>query len=255
MQVVISPAKKLDFKSPTKTTLYSEADFLKRSEQLILILKKKSVSEIANFMKLSDNLAEENVARYKAWQLPFTTENAKQAIFSFVGDVYVGLDAASLSEDDLHFAQQHLRILSGLYGLLKPLDLIQAYRLEMGKSLENKHGSNLYKFWGNDITEALNRGSNTDILVNLASGEYFKAIKPKLLNANIITPIFKDQKQDIYKVIGFFAKKARGLMVRYIIDNRITDAENLKNFNIDGYYFCPSQSTDSDWVFLRDTQI
>ncbi|MCJ8324851.1 MAG: peroxide stress protein YaaA [Rhizobiales bacterium] len=253
MQIVISPAKTLDFDSKPTTNIYTDSIFLDQSSLLIDRLAKYSVARIAKLMSLSKNLATLNAERYKSWQLPFNPDNAKQAILAFKGDVYLGLVAETMSQADLDFAQQNLRILSGLYGVLKPLDLIQPYRLEMGTSLKYQRANNLYQFWGDKITNSLNE-EGQDTLINLASNEYFKAIKPKKLNANIITPIFKDCKAGNYKVISFFAKKARGMMARYIIDNRLTQPENIKSFQVAGYYFNAEQSTANEWVFLREEQ-
>ena len=262
MQIVISPAKTLDFETPAVTKTFSHPTFLDKSQLLINNLSKKSVQDIAILMKLSDKLAALNVARFGSWQQPFTCENAKQAILAFKGDVYTGLDAETLSEDDFTFAQQHLNILSGLYGLIKPLDLIQPYRLEMGTKLAQGSWQNLYQFWGNTLTQQLNHNCEAQqncgdmaVVINLASNEYFKAVQAKDLQARLITPIFKDQKNGQYKIISFFAKKARGMMVRFIVDNRITDVEQLKAFDYAGYYFSPGQSKADDWVFLREAQI
>ncbi|MEH6443063.1 MAG: peroxide stress protein YaaA [Oceanospirillaceae bacterium] len=263
MQIVISPAKTLDFETPAITDTYSQAAFLDKSQSLIDNLEKKSVQDVASLMKLSDKLAALNVARFGSWQLPFTPDNAKQAILAFKGDVYTGLDAQTLNEQDFNFAQKHLRILSGLYGLLQPLDLIQPYRLEMGTKLKLQSKENLYQFWGSTLTNQINENTaklsidskDQAVLINLASNEYFKAVQPKALNARLITPIFKDQKNGQYKIISFFAKKARGMMVRYIIDKRITDASLLKGFDYAGYYYSPEQSSANDWVFLRAEQV
>ncbi|MEM5530686.1 peroxide stress protein YaaA [Gammaproteobacteria bacterium AS21] len=256
MQIVISPAKTLDFDTPAITGTFSHSSFLDKSQLLIDHLEKYSIQDIATLMKLSDKLAALNVARFGSWQRPFTPDNAKQAILAFKGDVYTGLDAETLSEQDFEFAQQHVRILSGLYGLLKPLDLIQPYRLEMGTKLKYQNLTNLYQFWDKDLTDQLNTDSSGELptLINLASNEYFKAVKSKELKAKLITPIFKDQKNGQYKIISFFAKKARGMMVRYIIDNRITDSQKLKEFDYAGYYYSPEQSTHNEWVFLREQQ-
>jgi hypothetical protein len=205
-------------------------------------------------MKLSDKLAGLNAARFGEWSTPFTVENARQAILSFNGDVYAGLDAQTFNDDDFDFAQQHFKILSGLYGLLKPLDLIQAYRLEMGCKLRNSRGENLYQFWGDIITNELNQSlqdNNDDVLINLASTEYFKSVKTTLLNATVVTPIFKDWKNGQYKIISFFAKKARGLMARYIIQNKLTMADDIKQFDLGGYQYEPTMSKGNDWVFTR----
>jgi len=254
MLAVISPAKKLDFESPAKDLPIQQCQLLEQAEHLIKRCKELSPADIASLMKLSDNLAGLNAARFGQWNTPFTLDNAKQAIFSFKGDVYVGLDAETLSADDLAFAQGHLRILSGLYGLLRPLDLMQAYRLEMGTKLDNDRGKNLYEFWGSLITDCLNQSlkdNNSEILVNLASTEYFKAVKAKNINAQIITPVFKDYKNGQYKIISFYAKKARGLMVRYMINKRVENPEQLTGFDYEGYAFDQSQSTNTTMVFTR----
>ncbi len=252
MRIIISPAKKLHEGKALPDYPATQPIFLPQSQQLIDILSMKDSFEIADLMKLSIKLADLNMQRYQSWHTPFTTDNAKQALFSFAGDVYQGLDAASLNAADIDFAQQHLRILSGLYGLLRPLDLMQPYRLEMGTKLANFKGSNLYDFWGDKLTQQLNQELNsTDTLINLASNEYFKAIKPKVLNASIITPTFKENKGGTYKVVGIYAKKARGLMSRFIIQHRITQVEDLKNFAVDGYSYNPSLSTSDNWVFSR----
>lgn len=255
MKIVISPAKTLDFETPAQTNIHSQPAYLEQSQQLIDELKVLSVSDIATLMKLSDKLSSLNMARFGSWATPFNQDNAKQALLAFKGDVYTGLNAESFSEKDFEFAQQSLRILSGLYGLLKPLDLIQAYRLEMGTKFANSQGKDLYQFWGNQLTDALNQEFSKDsdpVLVNLASNEYFKAVKAKELQARIITPIFKDWKNGQYKIISFYAKKARGLMTAYIIQNQLTEPEQLKGFNADGYYFSPENSKGDDWCFLRD---
>ncbi|WP_210396212.1 peroxide stress protein YaaA [Motiliproteus sediminis] len=255
MLILISPAKTLDFDTPPTTDQATQPDFLDQAEALIKQLREYPPQQIATLMKLSDKLATLNAARFGQWQRPFTTDNAKQALLAFKGDVYTGLDAPSLDAAGLTFAQQHLRILSGLYGLLRPLDLMQPYRLEMGTRLANPAGKDLYAYWGEQITEALNQllqQQQIDTLVNLASNEYFKSVQPKSLNARLVTPVFKDQKNGQYKIISFYAKKARGLMARYAIDHRITDAEALKGFDSEGYYYAPAQSDADTWVFLRD---
>ncbi|WP_300494263.1 peroxide stress protein YaaA, partial [uncultured Methylophaga sp.] len=223
MLTVISPAKTLDFDTPVSTNKYSEPRFLDQSQQLIEQLKKLSSQEIANLMKISDKLAGLNMVRFQQWQTPFTEENAKQAILAFKGDVYTGLAAETLDDKGLDFAQQHLRILSGLYGVLRPLDLMQPYRLEMGTPFQNDAGRDLYSFWGDKIRQSLEGepALKDGVLINLASNEYFKAVDAKKLNATIITPVFKDWKNGQYKMISFYAKKARGLMSRYIIDQQI----------------------------------
>lgn len=254
MLLVVSPAKKLDFESPVATNKYTQPDLLKESQLLIDECVKLSPSDIASLMKLSDKLAGLNAARFGEWATPFTPENARQAVLSFNGDVYSGLDAQSFSDEDFEFAQQHFRILSGLYGLLKPLDLMQAYRLEMGCKLSNERGENLYHFWGDIITNALNEvlsEQDDDVLINLASTEYFKSVKKKSLKATIITPAFKDWKNDQYKMISFYAKKARGMMARYIIQNKITNIEEIKKFDLGGYQYNEDFSKGNDWVFTR----
>ena len=255
MLILISPAKSLDFETKSTSNNYSEAAFLKDSQALIKQLRKLSTDEIADFMGISPKLAQLNFERFINWQLPFSTDNAKQALLAFKGDVYTGLDAYSLNEDELQTAQNDLRILSGLYGVLKPLDLIQAYRLEMGKKLQTKKGNNLYEFWGDKITKEINKSliaKNDKYLINLASNEYFKSVDKKKVKAEIITPVFKDFKNGQYKVISFFAKKARGLMTRFIIQNKITDPEHLKAFNSEGYNFNPQLSKNTELVFTRD---
>lgn len=255
MKLVISPAKTLDFESAPVTQTYSDPSFLENSQLLVDELKELSQADVATLMKLSDKLAALNVARFGSWETPFTPENAKQAILAFKGDVYTGLDAESFSEEDFSFAQNHLRILSGLYGLLKPLDLIQPYRLEMGTKFANSRGKNLYEFWDMQLTDALNNEfaeEKEPVLINLASNEYFKAVKTKNLQAEVITPVFKDWKNGQYKMISFYAKKARGLMAAYIIQNQLSDPEQLKNFDTEGYYFSEEQSKGNEWVFLRD---
>jgi cytoplasmic iron level regulating protein YaaA (DUF328/UPF0246 family) len=208
-------------------------------------------------MKVSDKIASLNVARFAQWQKTFTTENSRQAILAFKGDVYAGLEAESFSDADFDYAQQHFRILSGLYGLLKPLDLMQPYRLEMGTKLENKKGSNLYHFWGESITKKINKDmkdNGDELLVNLASNEYFKAVKPNLVKGTVITPVFKDCKNGRYKVISFFAKKARGMMAKYLIQNQVKTVEALKEFDMAGYYFAAEESTATELVFKREEQ-
>ena len=257
MLLLISPAKKLDADTPSQIKKTSQPVFLDDARLLINDLLQLAPQEVSALMGISDSLGVLNYDRYQQWQTPFTADNAKQALFMFKGDVYVGLDAESLSSDDLVFAQKHLRILSGLYGLLKPLDLMQAYRLEMGAKFPNARGSNLYKFWGDKITDALNtqlKQSNSQVLVNLASNEYFKSVNTKTLNADVITPVFKDQKNGQYKIISFYAKKARGLMAAFIIKEKITEVEQLKNFTSGGYIYSAELSAGANWVFTRDEQ-
>ncbi len=256
MLMVISPAKTLDYESPLATEISTQPDFLEQSRQLIDQLKELEPHQVSNLMSISDNLGQLNAERFSKWQTPFTPDNARQAILAFKGDVYTGLDAQSFSQKEFQFAQKQLRILSGLYGVLKPLDLMQPYRLEMGTKLENPHGKDLYEFWGSTLTQEINRLLSKDdgVLVNLASNEYFKAIRKNDLEGQLITPNFKDQKNGEYKIISFYAKKARGLMCRYAIQNGITKAEDLKKFDLDGYYFSPEQSDSNSWIFLREEQ-
>jgi len=257
MLAVISPAKKLDFETPAKDFPAGRCDLLDEAEILMERCRELTTADIASLMKLSDKLAGLNAARFGEWKTPFTIDNAKHAIHSFKGDVYVGLDADTLSNDDLEFAQSHLRILSGLYGLLRPLDLMQAYRLEMGTKLDNSRGKNLYEFWGDKVTNTLNvalKAANSEVLVNLASTEYFKAVKAKNVNAQIITPVFKDYKNGQYKIISFYAKKARGLMVRYMIDKRVSTPQQLEAFDYEGYQYDAEQSNDKTMVFMRNQE-
>lgn len=257
MLILISPAKTLDFDTPSITATYSQPTLLEHSQLLIDQLRQMPPQAIGGLMKLSDKLASLNAARYETWSQPFNPDNAKQAVLAFKGDVYTGLDAQSLTEAQLQYAQQHLGILSGLYGLLKPLDLIQPYRLEMGTRLENPRGANLYRFWGDIVTDNVNRAlaeQGDDLLINLASNEYYKSVQPKRLKARVITPVFKDCKNGQYKIISFYAKKARGLMSRYIIENQLDSAESLQGFDSQGYYFCASESSDNELVFKREAQ-
>lgn len=255
MLIVISPAKTLDFETPATIKKATEPDFLSRSADLIDDIRELSPDDLSNLMGISPKLAELNHRRFMNWKPPFSLENAKQSVLAFKGDVYTGLDAESLSVKQLNFAQQHLRILSGLYGLLRPLDLMQPYRLEMGTKLANRGGKNLYEFWGHDITDAINvqlKKTQSMQLINLASNEYFKSIKSGDVQADIITPVFKDLKNGKYKIISFYAKKARGLMSRYIIENQLTAVEDIKRFDLEGYRYAPDESTARDWVFSRD---
>ncbi len=254
MLMIISPAKTVDFETPALGKTFTLPEFLSRSQELIDTLREKDSFEIAELMKISMKLADLNNLRFREWETPFTPENAKQALFAFRGDVYRGLDADTLDEGSIDFAQGHLRILSGLYGLLRPLDMMQPYRLEMGTRLANERGKNLYDFWGSSLTEALNRAlkeQGDTILINLASNEYFKAVVVKELAAEIITPVFKEKRGDSYKIISFSAKKARGLMSRYIIDHRISDPEQIKNFDLEDYAYNPALSSGNSWVFSR----
>ncbi len=254
MLIVISPAKKLDMETPANTDVYTQPALLEHAHSLINILQEKDSFEIASLMKLSMKLADLNVSRYQTWQPPFSLSNAKQALWAFRGDVYQGMDVDSFQSADIDFAQSHLRILSGLYGILRPLDLMQAYRLEMGTKLANPQGKDLYAFWGDRITQTLNaalKEQGDDILINLASHEYFKSIQTKKLQGKIITPVFKESKNGQYKVIGIYAKRARGLMSRYIIQHQLSHPEELKAFNIDGYQWHAELSDEQQLVFTR----
>ncbi|MAW24347.1 MAG: peroxide stress protein YaaA [Cellvibrionales bacterium TMED47] len=254
MLTIISPAKKLDYSQLSEAQEFTQPLLLEHSEQLLNDLRLLSPDDICSLMGLSDKLGALNYERFQEWQTPFSTDNAKQAILAFKGDVYQGLDAEHMSTDELNWAQDNLRILSGLYGLLRPLDLMQPYRLEMGTKFANERGGNLYQFWGEIITNQLNKllsVSPKSVLINLASNEYFKSVQPKNLQADIITPVFMDQKGDKYKIISFFAKRARGLMSAFIIKNKITDVEQLKTFNVDGYSFNSAMSEGNKWVFCR----
>lgn len=257
MLMVISPAKTLDYESPLATQRFTQPALLEKSHQLIDVARDLSPSQISSLMGISDKLAHLNADRFNQWQPPFSLENARQAILAFKGDVYTGLQAETFSDDDFDFAQQHLRMLSGLYGLLRPLDLMQPYRLEMGIKLANPAGKDLYGFWGDLLTEKLNEAiadQGDDVLINLASDEYFKAIKPKKLNAELIKPVFLDEKNGKFKVISFYAKKARGLMSRYVIQNRLTKPAQLKKFDVDGYFLDGAESSENELVFKRREQ-
>jgi len=257
MLIVVSPAKNLDVTSAVPVEDYTLPDLLDDTMTLVDRCKTLSPADLGSLMSISDKLAVLNAERFNSFALPFTQQNAKQAMYMFNGDVYAGLDAQTLGKDDVAYAQQHLRILSGLYGIVRPLDLIQPYRLEMGTKLDNAKGKNLYEFWGSDIAEKINaelKNASEQVLINLASNEYFKAVDKKALSAKVITPIFKDFKNGQYKIISFYAKKARGLMARYIIQNRLTSAKQLNQFNAAGYYYCAKESTVEQPVFLRDSQ-
>jgi len=253
MLFVISPAKTLNF-DPHPYKLYSNPEFLAESSKLVKILKKKKVHELMKMMDISEKIALENVIRFKNFSLPFTPENSKQAVLAFDGDVYDGLNAVDFSQEDFEFAQHHMRILSGLYGVLKPLDLMQAYRLEMGRALENPKGNNLYKFWGDKISKTLNKAAKetgADLIVNLASNEYWSSVDLKKLSVPYIEIQFKEKKDELYKVISFNAKKARGMMLRYAIKNSLQKPESLKAFNLDNYVFNSELSDEKVWVFTR----
>lgn len=252
MLIVLSPAKSLDLESPSTTQEYTTPDFIPQAAELIEVLRAYSPAGIAELMDLSDSLAMLNVSRYAHWSEDH--RNARQALMSFNGDVYAGLDARTLQPGEIAYAQRHLRILSGLYGLLRPLDRMHPYRLEMGTRLKNPRGNNLYAFWGERVTQALNARlaqTKSTALVNLASEEYFKSVKPKLLDVPVITPVFEDWKNGKYKIISFFAKRARGLMARYAAQRGITDPQQLKDFDVDGYAFDAAASGDATWVFRR----
>ena len=252
MLIVLSPAKSLDLETPPTTSLHSTPDFLDHSAQLIERMRQFSPSEVGSLMGISDALSSLNVARYASWT-PELTE-ARQAIMAFNGDVYAGFEARTLQPVQLDYAQSQVRILSGLYGLLRPLDLIHPHRLEMGTRLSTARGKDLYAFWGDTITNALNRTASEQqarVLVNLASEEYFKSVKPRQLNVPVISPVFEDWKNGKYKIISFYAKRARGMLARYAAVHQIRDPEQLKQFDVDGYAYVPEASNDSSWVFRR----
>lgn len=254
MLIVISPAKTLDFEAPPKTRKFTIPKFLDDSAELIDELRELEPHKLVDLMGISPKLADLNSNRYHEWSLPFTSRNARQSVLTFKGDVYVGLDADTLTHDELEYAQQHLRILSGLYGVLRPLDLMQPYRLEMGTKLKTRRGKDLYAFWHTRINEALNedlKEQGDNILVNLASNEYFKSVKPERLEARVITPVFKERKNGEYRMISFFAKKARGLMSRYIIRNRIRDPEDMLGFDFEGYEYNRTLSGEDKPAFTR----
>ncbi len=254
MLVLISPAKKLDATVEREDLAYTQPDFLKATERLVKTARKLSKADLSSLMGISEKLAELNHARFKAFKTPFSLANAKHAVLMFNGDTYQGLDADSLSDKDLAYAQDHLRILSGLYGLLRPLDLIQPYRLEMGSKLKNPSGEDLYDFWGASLTDAINETIARDkkpVVVNLASTEYSSAVHAKNINGQFITPVFKEVKNGQAKVIGLMAKRARGMMARYIIQNRIEAPEKLKDFKDDGYKFQAKLSTETRLEFHR----
>lgn len=252
MKIVISPAKSLDFETKLPTNQFTQSDFLSKSETIHKTLKKKKPKQLMDLMSISEKLAELNWQRNQEWQTPFTPENARPAVYAFNGDVYVGLDAYTIPVDQLEVLQDKLRILSGLYGVLRPLDLMQPYRLEMGTSLPIGSKKNLYEFWKKPITDALNKELNKgELFLNLASNEYFSAVDTKALKVPVITPEFKDYKDGKLKMISFFAKKARGLMVRYIIDTKAETIEDLKKFNYEGYAFDANLSKGNKLVFTR----
>lgn len=258
MLVVVSPAKNLDFESNIPVGQFTQPELIEDTERLMKVCRTLSPADLSSLMKISDKLATLNANRFAEFSTPFTPENARQALYAFNGDVYTGLDAYSLDKTTVEYAQQHLRILSGLYGLLRPLDLMQAYRLEMGTKLANPEGKDLYAFWGESITQLLNQAlqeQGDNVLINLASNEYFKAVKKNVLEGMIITPTFKDYKNGQYKIISFFAKKARGLMARYILEKRIADVDGLKAFDVEGYQYSEAQSSSTELVFLRNQEL
>nr|WP_298148083.1 peroxide stress protein YaaA [uncultured Pseudomonas sp.] len=255
MLMVISPAKTLDYQTPPVTQRYTQPEHLDHAQDLITQLRDLSPAQIAELMHLSDKLAGLNAARFGSWTPHFTPDNAKQALLAFKGDVYTGLHAEDFSEADFDFAQTHLRMLSGLYGVLRPLDLMQPYRLEMGTKLANPRGKDLYAFWGERISDWLNQAlaaQGDEVLLNLASNEYFGAVKRKALQARVIDTEFRDWKNGQYKIISFYAKKARGLMARHVIKQRLRDPEALKAFNDQGYAYSAEHSSTDKLVFLRD---
>jgi len=252
MKIIISPAKSLDFESSAKTSVYTQPSFLKESSLLNGKLKVLSKKKLSDLMKISPALADLNYDRNQNWHQPFSLKNSKQAIYAFTGEVFRGIDIASLAEEKIPLLQDRLRILSGLYGLLKPLDLIQPYRLEMGTRINIGKADNLYKFWDSNLADALNNEmKDSDLLINLASSEYFKAVPKKVLKTPMITPVFKELKNGDYKIVMTYAKKARGLMVRYIIENDVNTLEELKGFHTEGYAFTESLSTETELVFTR----
>ena len=254
MLIVLSPAKSLDYETPIKTKIATHPLLLDQATELITITKRLKTEQLSELMAISSNLAQLNVDRFSQWSTCPAAEKVKPAVLAFNGDVYEGLQANQLTSSESHYLQEHLRILSGLYGVLRPFDLMQAHRLEMGTRLENPKGKNLYVFWGSTVTEMLNQSLQTQkkqILINLASEEYFKVVKPSILAGPVITPIFKDWKNGQYKIISFYAKRARGLMVRYCAVNKISDPEKIKSFDLEGYSFSREESDSQYWVFKR----
>ncbi len=249
MLLLLSPAKSLDF-SPSTVSEYSSLLFGKEVKELVTEMQKWTVTDLQKLMKVSKKIATLNVERNQNFSFPFDLNNAKQALLAFNGGVYTGLDAASFSAKDMAFAQEHLAILSGLYGLLKPLDLIQPYRLEMGTKVERQNTKNLYEFWGNKITEAINQ-SGAKIIINLASQEYFKSVKTSLLQGDLYTISFQEKRNGVYKIISFSAKKARGMMTRYIIQNQLSEAVQIKAFDSDNYQFNEELSSEKSYTFTR----
>lgn len=254
MFCVVSPAKKLDFDTVAPSLPVTQPVFLDDTVELSETTRDLSRADLSRLMKISDKLADLNHARFQGFSVPFDTDNAKAAALAFSGDTYVGLDAASLSLEDFDYAQNHFGILSGFYGLLRPLDLMQPYRLEMGTRLSNPRGNNLYDFWGSQIAERLNEINGDGALINCASNEYFKAVDKKALDGTVITPVFKEVKSGVAKTIGLMAKRARGMMARYIIQNRIDDPEGIKDFNANGYVYREDLSKGNDWVFTAERE-
>ncbi|EON76894.1 UPF0246 protein YaaA [Lunatimonas lonarensis] len=250
MVILISPAKTLDW-SDSNVDLFTRPDFKKEIRELVSLMRKKDPSEIRELMHVSENLATLNHERYQRFQEEFSMGNSKQALLAFKGDVYTKIDVENYGEADFDFAQSHLRILSGLYGLLRPMDLIQPYRLEMGVKLRNNKAKDLYGFWGQKIAQAINDAAKGQEIVNLASQEYFKAVDRESLHSRVVTPTFKEYRDGTYKVIGLFAKQARGLMTDFVIKNRLTDVEQLKTFQAERYEYSEPLSTEDEWVFVR----
>ena len=252
MKILISPSKTLSFDSQVNCEFNSESRLMDETKVLHKILLNYSTEDLKNLMSVSDKIAELNFNRFKNWEDPISSENSRQAVYAFKGDVYSGLDADTIQDDKFEYLQKTLRIISGYYGILRPFDKILPYRLEMGTRLENENGNNLYKFWGDKITDVLNDDiEDNDIVVNLASDEYFKSINKEKLNAEIITPVFKEFKNDSYKVIAIYAKKARGLMSRFLIERKSKSVDDIKLFNTDGYTFDGNLSTENELVFTR----
>ena len=257
MLIVISPAKTLDFDTPVKSKLHSASIFAKETKQLVTELRKMAPQDLSRLMGISDKLGVLNYDRYRNWRYTPSAQQTKQAVLAFKGDVYTGMQAETFTASDLKFAQQHLRILSGLYGILKPMDLMQAYRLEMGTPLPTARGNNLYAFWDDKITRELNNAlqqSRSEVLINLASQEYFKAVLPAQLRASIISPVFKDWNNGAYKIVSFFAKQARGMMAAFIIKNRLSSPQQLLDFTEGGYCYNAAMSTSDQPVFVRKTR-
>ena len=252
MLIIVSPAKKLDFEAPAPITDYTTPDFLDTSKKLIKDLKKLDASEISKLMKISPALGELNFSRFQSFKTPLSLNNAKQAAFAFKGDTYKGLDIESFTPKEINYSQEHFRILSGLYGLLRPLDLILPYRLEMGTKFSTGTSKNLYSLWKETLTNKINTDLKKEkILINLASKEYFQALDFSKINGDIITPIFKEKKNGVYKIISFNAKRARGMMSQYIIKNEIKEIKDLKKFNMDRYFFNEKMSSTNELVFVR----